>query len=633
MAIAPKRNAMRGGPRAASRRAVALAMMGSAWSAGCDSCERNQPYTPFHVDASAVPSLATTQSAAAPTASAPKSPEVPEPTEGRRLEPPTGRFSIGRRQVELPKDLLAERVLERGGGPDRPALGFAWTVPASPDPDWNGPLGELWMFPENGDARRLLPLPGWVPSGPGCVHESRLALLGKSTLLIDVHAKCERSLPQRTPTRAIALMTVEPSPVLLVGLRVAEPAADESFSLTTLAADRDGDGRDDPTIRFDFSILSSQLRAKAELGWLDRAAGASVDAGHFVQSLEETFLTWEGALGKKSSLGGILGETAALRRLLSSLCQQSSVPRITDWRGEPIACPAISKVATRLARIEIRAALGLADPVAAAFALGYGASWLGGIPTVEREELAKRIVKSTVPVNVGLPIPVTPRPVAALEPIHYSPIRFESDGRTLLVQTQRGTTERVSLDGSSSVEDSDAAPTAWPLSVTSSDGRHWAGAIPACDRSEVALVFKHADGTLLPLAPTNLLAPRPGVCRNLAPWPVVVGPIAWQSEYPTAVIGGACWSGVPSQACPPPAKMGPVLPGSPRSPDGRRLISVTTLGPMVVGGAKAELWKGAGVEGKRLSDCVVANDAEAIACIANGAVLLLRRPGAGEAKE
>jgi hypothetical protein len=616
-------------PAITSRRAtwtLLSLLVAAATVSACDSCQRDRPYTPFRIDASAVPTLAAPSASQAPSASPVAPAPSMQPTEGRKLEPPIGRFELGGRTIELPKELLAERLLERPSAQAGQTDALVWVVPAKPDAEWNGPMGELWQFAAGRDARRLLVLPGWMPSGPGCVHESRLAMIGKATFVVDVHARCDRSLPQRTPNRALVLVNPDSQQILLLGLRIAEAAADESLAVTAVVADRDGDGREDPSFHFEFAASSANVRANADLGWLDRAAGASVDEGYLPSALEPTFLAWEGALGKKPKLATVLPEISATRRLLSSLCQQSSVPRVFAWDGTPLRCPSMLQTATRLARIEVRASLSLSDPLEAARALAAAVTWHGGIPAVERDDLQRRIAKSVSTVKVGLPVPVSVRPTASAETIHYSPLMFETNGAALLVQLDGQKLERVTLDGASTPVDADAGVTAWPLAVTAPDGRRWSSVVPACDRSELSLALKASDGALLPLIPTRLLAPRPGVCRNPAPWPIATGPIAWQGEVPMAIVDGVCLPGRGSVACPAPANLGPVVPGSPRSPDGRRLIVVTTLGAMVIGGPKPELWTGASLDGRHLRDCVVANDAKAIACVADTTVLLLTRP-------
>lgn len=614
--------------RSATQPALAM-VLAMASSTGCDSCRRDRPYTPFRVD-----SDASTAATAAPSASASASARsvdvvpIAPPTEGRKLEPPLGRFEVGSRSVELPKGLLGERVLERPSAGTGQADALVWAIPAKPDSEWNGPMGELWLFPAGGDAKKLLDLPGWMPSGPGCLHQSRLALLGAATTVVDVSAKCERSLTQRTPMRALALVSLAgATPTPLLGLRIAEPAPDESFTVTPLMADRDGDGREDPSFRIDFDVSTSQTHATAEVGWLDRAAGPSIDEGRLSAALEPTLVALEGTLGKKAKLAATLADVLALRRLLGTMCQQSATSRIFDWRGEALRCPGLTQAATRLARIEVKAALGLGDPLEAAHALAFSSTWLGGLPAVEREDLRKRISKSLGQVKTGLPVATSVRPMVPSDPVHFSPLRFEADG-ALLVQSTRRVLERISKDGTSTVIDGDAGIAAWPLSVTAPNGRRWASVVPACDRSELSLGLTAADGQFLPLVPTRLLAPRPGVCRNPSTWPTSTSPIHWQGDNPVALLDGICWAGQGAHPCPTPYSLGPVVPGSPRSPDGRHLVVMTGLGPIVTSGAKPELWSGPGIDGKRLSDCVVANDAKAIACVADAALLFVTRPEA-----
>jgi hypothetical protein len=55
---------------------------------------------------------------------------------------------------------------------------------------------------------------------------------------------------------------------------------------------------------------------------------------------------------------------------------------------------------------------------------------------------------------------------------------------------------------------------------------------------------------------------------------------------------------------------------------------VSPLGPVVYGGDKPERWESVLFDGNPLSDCVVSNDAQAIACIQQGKLMLSRRPGA-----
>lgn len=606
-------------------RTLLFAIMGAAAAVGCDSCRRDRPYTPFRVDT--VPTSAPSTAPAIASAAASSAPPGPEiALEAKKLEPPSGRFQVGQRQLELPSEILAEEVLELpSNDPNQPAA-LVWAIPAKPGPEWNGPVGELHWFPLGAEAKKLFELPPYLPTGPDCKLEIHLSALSRVATLLDVRAKCERSLPQRTPNRVLALFYLEPTPALVLGLRVAEPPADESITVSTVVSDRDGDGRVDPSFRFDLDVISSQAHVTAALGWLDRAAGASMDEGYFITYLEPALTAWERSLKKKGELKGILAQTSGLRRLLADLCQQSAVPRVLDLRGEAIRCPQTQQLGARLARLEVAAALGLVDPLEAIRAVQLSSTWLGGLPKGERENLEKRIRKAVRVLEAEELIPAVQVIAPHEGKPRFSPLQFESDG-TLLVQDKDRTLTRVTLDGTTSVLDGTSGITAWTLPVVSPDRNHvWSSVVPACDRAELSLVLSAPDGSNLSLVPTRLLAPRPGVCRNPAPWPLSAQPIAWLGDSPVAIIDGVCWSGNLAEPCPAPDRIGTVTPGSPRSPDGRQLLAITAMGPVIVGGRLPELWLAPRLAPSRATDCVVANDARAIACVNGSGVVLARRP-------
>jgi len=97
-------------------------------------------------------------------------------------------------------------------------------------------------------------------------------------------------------------------------------------------------------------------------------------------------------------------------------------------------------------------------------------------------------------------------------------------------------------------------------------------------------------------------------------------PVASSPDGFSVLVGGALSE---------PKKSGKTLPspGSARSPDGSWLVATTTLG-LVVSGASTELWKlpEAPVDARHAQDCVVANDRAAVACVADGKAILLKRP-------
>jgi hypothetical protein len=592
--------------------------------AACNSCGKDRPYVPFPVD-SAIPNPTEAPLASAVPSANPVT--VPEPillTEARRIEPPTGRIEVEGRTIEVPKNSVVDWSLEQDFNGDGKMDVLVWSRPEKVDERYEGALAELWFFPTGADAKVIYRLPGWLPSGPGCTIEPHLQGLPEGSAWLDVQSRCSASLPQRTPTRLLAWFTPSQSKSLILGLRVAEPLEGESLTISPKLGDRDGDGRPDFALSFEMAYAATATTARVEFGWLDRAAGASLDDGHFNTSLEPTFRAWESKLGKKTTGTGLGRETETLRRLLHHLCQQSATSRVWDIQGDPLRCPNLQRLSARLGRIEIKSAFLSNDIGLALRSFSYTNHWLGELPSVERESLRKLFDKQLSIVKPQLPVTVSVKPKPGNGQLRYSPLRFDENG-TLTLITEANTLARVGLDGTSTPIETDAE-TPWPLEVTAADGRKWVSVVPACDRAEMLLAATLPNGSYAPLTPLSLLAPRPGVCRNPANWPTPVAPIAWNDATPTAVVDGICLSLQGSSVCQTPAKLGPVKPGSPRSPDGRRLVFVSALGPIVYGGGKPERWDSPEFDVNSLTDCVVSNEARSIACIQRGKVVLVTRP-------
>jgi hypothetical protein len=524
--------------------------------------------------------------------------------------------------LELPKQRVADWALEVDLTGDEVPDPLLWVRPESETDEPNAPQAELWYFPTGGDAARIWTIPGWLPSGAGCKLEPRLLGLGHKFALLTVQSRCTASLPARTATQAIVLLSPSAPRPLVLGLRVAEPAIDETLEISPSLGDRDGDGRVDPAVKFSLGVRGTDGTAQLSLGWLDRAAGASVDDGLFLSSVEHTLLSLESRAIKKAKAASVAKESQALRRLVGSICSAAATQRVWDYQGDGLRCSGLAKLSTRLAKLELGAALTLGDLTSAIHTVNYSSTWLAGIPAVEKEALLKRLQKSMSVVDSALPVAVSLRAKSGGAMPHYSPLMFADDG-ALLVMTSGNVVERVALDGTHAPLEGDAAKP-WSLEVTDRDGRTFTGVVPACDRSELLLSIKGADGRL-ELAPVGWLAPRPGVCRNPTTWPFSVVPVGFTESQPSVLVDGACIDLRGTAICQSPAKLGPVIPGSPRSPDGRRLVLPTPVGPVVFGGAKPERWQNGGYTGKSLTDCVVANEGRAIACLDRGNVLLVPR--------
>ena len=155
------------------------------------------------------------------------------------------------------------------------------------------------------------------------------------------------------------------------------------------------------------------------------------------------------------------------------------------------------------------------------------------------------------------------------------------------------------------------------------------GAVHACDRSE--LLFNEADAAhpLLPPLTTRLLAARPASCTGHGTGPAVtITPLNFDENGLEALVAGAHVT-----VAPPGKKPVAGLPelGTARSADGRWLVTQSALGLLVVG-ERRELWQttklGEHADAARYTDCVVANEARAVACIDAGRAIIFERPKA-----
>jgi hypothetical protein len=144
-------------------------------------------------------------------------------------------------------------------------------------------------------------------------------------------------------------------------------------------------------------------------------------------------------------------------------------------------------------------------------------------------------------------------------------------------------------------------------------------------------LFNESDAThpLLPPLTTRLLAARPASCAGHGTGPnVAITPLSFDDNGLDALVAGARVT-----VAPPGKKPAAGLPelGTPRSPDGRWLVTPSALGLLLIGERK-ELWQTDKLtehaDAGRFTDCVVANDARAVACIDAGRAIVFERPHA-----
>jgi hypothetical protein len=577
--------------------ALPLALLAFA----CEGCKEEKPYTPFGVT-SALPDQAGSAAAPAPSASSEPGkyrPAVVAPAGSRKLR-------MGTLTLDAPPRYLFDRALVLGEGESQVALAWVKAEPEARDV----PPGALVSFSATGERKQVITLPTFVPIAPGCNHATRLLQSGPASVLVDTLATCSTPLVARVPVQAVSVISPASARPELLTLRVAAPAPGEALSVDADTSDRDNDGREDAKLTFSLTGPDG-AKASASLVFLDRAAGVSRDAAEPRASL---LLAAKAILSKTGPSS--TAEIDALRRLLATLCAEGATARVFDAEGSALRCGDLGSVVDALARAEVLSRLAAKDALGAVSVLSRSDWYFKKLSSDAEKSITKELGKrllAVAPTSSAL----AARPKAPKGP-HWSPLWFEADG-ALLIITESGVV-RASRDGSTETTlDSDGGSLAWPLDVVDPSGRRLSGSLCACDSSEVQLGISDAAGAPQPGIPTRLLSPRPGGCRGrfVCPDPT---PISATADGFSVLIAGALSE---------PKKAGSALPspGSARSPDGKWLVATTPLG-LVVSGQAQELWKlpEAPVDARRAQDCVVANDRAAVACVADGKVVLLKRP-------
>ncbi|HKO52518.1 MAG TPA: hypothetical protein VJV79_32645, partial [Polyangiaceae bacterium] len=319
------------------------ALVGLSWGlSGCDGCGANKPYTPFGVASSlprvepparsaSEPAASSAPAATAPTGFAPRKAELvpgtPEKWQGSdlNLSAPTGRRFA--------------QVLATDFDGDQKPEALAWLVPGPKQKD--AAPGELWYFPNEAPARSIAALPGFVPSSADCTLTCTLTQTGSRSATVDVTASCNTPLIARAPSRALLVVSPSVEHPLLLTLRAASPAVDETLNFSVDSSDQDRDGRDDVRLSVSLGNLGASEPAAADLVWLDRAAGASRSASEPGASLLR--LAGKIALQARGKRPSAASERVATTlRLLSSLCAEGGVPRLFDEDGVPFRCGNLS---------------------------------------------------------------------------------------------------------------------------------------------------------------------------------------------------------------------------------------------------------------------------------------------------
>ncbi len=570
-------------------------------------CREDPPYTPFGVASSApaisAASAVVAQPSARPPAFSPR-PSVVAP-------PSATRWSLEGVELTAPAGHVLARGVAADLDGDGARDGVTWSVPAAGDAS-PLPRGELRFHSRGGEGRQVLRIPGFIPTGPDCAHHVELTLTGPRTVTLDVGAACTSKFGARVPRRAVVVLAPARDRPLVVGLRVADDPVEGPISVTAVTTDRDGDGTDD------VALTLSQRSASAEstpttLVWLDRAAGASRDPLEPTRALGAEAKRLEARAQSKGDAEVSRG-IDRLRRGATLVCSEGGVPRVLDIEGSALDCSGVGAPLRAASRAEVHAAVTRGDLLEAIAALGRDGFFVATLEAEERADLVALVERNARVRTVTVDTPTVT--VAPWRGPRFGPLAFDATG-ALLATTTDGVV-RVLHDGRVEplAPDAGVAPFGGP--VTTRDGRVWKGVTLPCDSSRIALDFEPPA----PAVHLEVLAPRPGVCaggkpaRLPKPSPLTITAAGIEA----LVAGSLAGSSTAARAA---RSMLPGPRGTAASPDGRRLVTPSALGLVVVGGPKTEIWRSPDLRDPLdLSDCTVANEAKAVACVLGSRVLL-----------
>jgi hypothetical protein len=578
---------------------------------GCRGCGEDKPYTPFIVGSTV--ELAS----AAPSASAPDADEQdagpPKFVARPALQAPAAAktWVLDGKEMKAPEGRVFSSGLFADFDGDGQSEIVAWTVPATGST--NVSAGELWLYPAN---KKIAELPGFVPNAPSCAQTATLSQTGPKSVTLDASAKCQDAGLPRAPVRAVSVIQPLSARTTSIALRVADPAPGETLKISVDSSDQDGDGRDDVRVVIGVSATGSERPASAELRWLDRAAGVSRAVSEPSASIARA-ASIEMGRSKKKTLAASVGQGVGnVRRLIGTLCAEAGVPRVFAEDGAPFRCGDLSSTTDRLLAAEVQSGVASGETLAALGALTRDGWYVRRASDKERERLEKSVVSSLVNLESPKVVANTAKVVAHGKEPRWSPLAFETSGSLLVAGDPN--LSRVALTGESQDLAEDPSLKSWSLGLARTDGVRVTGLAPACDRSEVLLTLS------APTAPpevTTLLAPRPGACKGGAVSALGLAPLGFKDEKLEAIVAGNHVGPTVSKG---EATLRPRVLGSARSPDGRLLVAPVSLGLAVIGGDKPELWRVG--DARSLGDCVVADQAKAVACVEGSSVKLWTRP-------
>lgn len=472
-----------------------------------------------------------------------------------------------------------------------------------------------------GSPRRLAELSQLFPEG--CAAEVALEQVGDVTVAVRASAVCTEPPSPGAASRWIAIVSPSEEPALRQVITVREPPRGERLLLSVDASDRDGDGRDDLAVKVSLEggpeHFEPGARATAELRWFDRQAGLSRDADEPEASLRPQATRQMVRAERKGEAPNVASSTRQLMRLYVALCEEAGAP-LVDFSTGPLHC-GTSRALEDAVLAQVRAASTLGDPLRALAAIERFSQWPTAHTKARRRE-AERILRKLVTVSEVASARTLEAVPLRLPGPSLSPLTFDEDG-VLLVMTPTGVT-RATIYGEEWPSEEDEP---WPLAVMNATNRYrWARSFDPCNALDYRLRFVGLEGEVHEV-PLPLLAPTHGPRRCAGD--VETHLLGARSGNVEAMVAGEPWllklgeAGVEVKPLTSSA-LGGITPvrGSAQSPDGRHLALGSRRGVLVRDASKWTLWQMKGVDDARLEACTVSNDAQAVACVRKGRVIL-----------
>jgi len=595
--------------------------------AGCRDCRESHPYVPYAIAADAALSGARAgappahEADAAATANDAGDEFAEEPA---AVAPPGAtHWSVGGVTLDAPAGRVFVAAI--AGDFDGDGASDAFAVLGAPyggvDP------GDLVFYRPSGPHGAMAVASTFAPPvlarGAECVTLHRLARVGPRTALVELGARCPDSL-STAAARWMALVDGADGGKVRLAATLADPAGAPDLTVRATVADRDGDGRDDLALEVSLEGGGAPLEpgppVSAVVAFLDRPAGLSRDEGATDASFAALVASAMARAGRPSDAGTVAGYAAQVRALWRAICSDAGAPRIVPVAGTgAIACGS-SRALSDLGFAEVRAYASLGDPLRAALALDRTEGAFGARNPARMAD-AKKWIAPLAPTAAArmlrsiAAVPVAPRP----REVAWGALAFEPSGR-LLVRTRAGVV-RVDPDQG---DESSAGVADWPAAVTSQDGAvRWIEAYDPCDGLPLRATFELASGSDVRDVALPVPAPPWNRCAGSRGAPARAVPVAWGPRGLEALVESqlVLVSNDLSQASPLASFIGQAgSPGSPRSPDGTRVVVPTAIGFLVWSARRPRLLRGADLDGTYAEqrECVVSDDGTHVACIRDG---------------